>query len=267
MSQLYHNPEAVRIQSTGVPHAGAKILFYLTGTTTKTDTYEDSARGTPHDNPVVAGADGQFAPIYLDPAVTYRAYITESDDTLIKDVDPIGTPLTASDILVVDAGEKFDDTEVEAVLADIGTNYAKKTADNTFTGHITMNGKDIKMADNILERAEIKDYSITHNILTQAAEEVAVDCSTGNSFFFVLTENAEIILSNPSPDESFCQIVIRIQQDGAGGGYTVGWEGSVSWPAATAPVVTAANDAIDVIYLHTDDAGVNWFGTFSQVFG
>ena len=267
MSQLFFIPQAVRIDSTGAPHSAAKILFYLTGTTTKTDTYEDSARGTPHDNPVVAGADGQFAPIYLDPAITYRAYITESDDTLIKDVDPIGTPLTSSDILVVDSGGKFDGTEVETVLADIGTNYFKKTADNTVTGDITMNGKDIKMADNILERAEIKDYGITHVEVTQVDDSPAFDCSAANSFYILLTENVVTpALDNPSGSGTFCQIVIRVQQNDVAS-YTFAWPGSVSWPASTAPVITATNDAIDVIYLHTDDGGTNWFGTFSQVFG
>ena len=268
MSQLFHNPEAVRIDSTGTPYAGAKFNFYLTGTTTKTNTYTDSARLTPHANPVVAGADGQVAPIYLDPAITYRVYITESDDTLIKDIDPYGTPLTSSDILVVDAGTYFAGTEVETVLQDLGANYAKKSAANTWSADQTFSSADIKMADNILERAEIKDYSITHNVLTQSTGTVTCDLSTGNSFYWVLTENCTVALTNPPPTGKLGSVIIRIKQDGAGGAHTVTWPASVvGWAGGSKPVMSVGNDAVDKFTLTTDDEGTSYYGEFGQAYG
>ena len=56
MSYLFHLPQAVRVDSTGTPYALAKANFYLTTTTTETNTYTDAALGTPHANPVVASA-------------------------------------------------------------------------------------------------------------------------------------------------------------------------------------------------------------------
>ena len=266
MSQLFYIPQAVRIDSTGAPYPGAKIHFYLTGTTTDTNTYVDSARGTPSSNPVIAGSDGQFAPIYLDPAITYRAYIVDTDDVLIKDVDPIGTPLTSSDILVVDAGGYYAGTEVETVLADIGANYPKNATTETISANWTWSA-NILMADNVVERPEIKDYSLTHNVITSTSNAITADCSTGNSFYHLLTENTTFTLSNPSPTGKLCSITIRIKQDGAGGAYTVAWPGTVTWGGGSAPVMTTGNDAVDRFVLSTDDAGTSWYGEFAQAYG
>jgi hypothetical protein len=265
MSQLFHSPQYVRIDSTGTPYAGAKANFYLTGTTTRTNTYTDSARTIAHANPVVADAAGQFAAIYLVPSVTYRCVITESDDTLIDDIDPYGTPLTSSDIAVVDAGGYYAGTEVETVLADVGANYAKKSASNTWSAEQTYSAT-LNMADNILQRPEIKDFSVTHNAVTSTANAVTVDCSTGNSFYHLLTENTTITPSNPPATGKYGQVVILIQQDSAGGAYTVSWPAAVLWAAGAAPTITVSNDALDLITLSTIDAGTTWFGTFAQAF-
>ena len=266
MSQLFTLPQAVRIDTTGSPYAGAKIHFYLTGTTTDTNTYTDNARSVAHANPVIAGSDGQFAPIYLDPAITYRAYIVQSDDTLIKDTDPIGTPLTSSDIAVVDTGGYYVGTDLETVLADLGLNYAKKAVANTWTADQTFSAAALKMADNIVQQPELKDFGITHNDLTQTTGTVTCDMSTGSSFYFLLTENATIAITNPPATGTMGQLMIRIKQDGAGGAYTVTWPASVVWAAGSKPVMTVGNDAYDKFTLTTDDAGTEYYGEFGQAY-
>ena len=57
---------------------GAKIHFYLTGTTTPTDTYQASSGGSAHANPVVADSAGLFAPIYINDAILTRAVLKNS---------------------------------------------------------------------------------------------------------------------------------------------------------------------------------------------
>jgi len=265
MSQLFHLPQAVRVDSTGAPYAGAKLNFYLTTTTTRTNTYTDSARATPHANPVVADSAGQFAAIYLDPAITYRCILTDSADAQIDDIDPYGTPLTSSDILVVDSGTYFAGTEVETVLADIGLNYTRNAATETISALWTYSA-GIAMGDTVLARPEIKDFGLTHNAITSTSNAITADCSTGNSFYHLLTENTTFTLSNPAPTGKLTQIVIRIKQDGAGGAHTVTWPGTVTWGGGTAPVMTTGNDAIDKFTLTTDDAGTLWFGEFAQAY-
>lgn len=77
------------VDSVGAPIAGAKAYFYLTGTTTLTDTYTTSALSTPNTNPVIADSAGRFPPIYLDPAISYRMRIYDAADVLLIDRDPI----------------------------------------------------------------------------------------------------------------------------------------------------------------------------------
>lgn len=263
---LFTLPKAVRIDSGGSPYAGAKFHFYATGTTNDEDVYTTSALSVAHDNPVVADAEGQLAPVYLDPSKTYRCIIKQSDDTQLDDVDPVFAPTGASGIAVTDSGGYFAGTEVETILADLGANYGKKTAAGTWTADQTFSSADLKMADNLVERPEIKDFGITHNAITSTSNAITADCSTGNSFYHLLTENTTFTLSNPPASGTFGQMTIYVKQDGAGGAYTVTWPASVKWPGGTAPTITTSNDAIDQVTLTTIDGGTTWLGNFSQAY-
>ena len=265
MAQLFHLPKAVRVDSSGSPYAGAKANFYLTGTTTPTNTYQNSALSTPHANPVVADANGQFAAIYLDPDTTYRVIITDSNDVTLDDVDPITTAPAAADVSVADSGGYFADTDVEAVLQDIGANYTKNASTETITGDRTYSGANLNMADNLITRPEIKDYGITHTALTQSGATRDVDLTSGNSFAFTLTQNCTITLSNPPASGTYGRVRIRITQDGGGGAYTVTWPSGVDWSGG-APTMSTGNNAVDIFYLETDDGGTTWYGSYLQAF-
>lgn len=266
MAKLFYPPQAVRIDSGGTPYAGAKAYFYLTGTTTATDTYQDSALSTPHANPVVADSAGQWEPIYLDPSITYRVIIKTSADVTLDDVDPISAPTGASAISVTDSGGYFAGTDVETVLQDLGANYAKLSATETITANWTFSGADLLMSDNLITRPEIKDYGITHAALTQSAATRDVDLTSGNSFAFTLTQNCTITLSNPPASGTYGKVRIRITQDGAGGAYTVAWPSGVDWAGGSAPTMSTGNNAVDIFFLETDDGGTTWYGSYLQAF-
>jgi hypothetical protein len=86
---LLHDPVIRAVDDNGEPLSGAQLQFYATGTTTPQAVYSDDTQGTPLSNPVVADSGGLFAPIYLNPALTYRAQLLNSAGTLIADMDPI----------------------------------------------------------------------------------------------------------------------------------------------------------------------------------
>jgi hypothetical protein len=88
MSRIFQLPRQVPLVS-GVVSPGAKANFFLTLTTTPTDTYTDAALTTPHTNPVIADAAGVFATIYLDPDVVYKLTLDDTNDALIYTEDPI----------------------------------------------------------------------------------------------------------------------------------------------------------------------------------
>ena len=97
MSRIFQLPRQVPVVS-GAVSPGAKAHFYLTGTTTNTNTYTDAALTTPSSNPVVADAAGVFATIYLDPDIVYKLTLNDSTDSLIYTEDPIQDSLTAANI-------------------------------------------------------------------------------------------------------------------------------------------------------------------------
>lgn len=97
---LFYRGRQRILDSNGDPVSGAKLNFYLTGTTTRADTYTDSDLTTEHANPVIASSAGFVEPIYLDPTVTYKCVITTSNGVTLPDgtVDPVSSSLEASSI-------------------------------------------------------------------------------------------------------------------------------------------------------------------------
>jgi hypothetical protein len=268
MSQLFYVPQAVRVDSTGTPYGGAKAHFYLTGTTTQTDTYTDAALTTPHANPVISDSGGQFNPIYLDPAITYRCVLTESNDTQISDTDPVGQPIDGTDILIADAGGYFAATNVETVLQEVGSDFSNLGDNETRTGDLTFSGADINMADNVISRPEITDFGITHNAVTQSpVGTLTLDLTTGNSFYHLLTANVTTFnLDFPPATGTFGQATLFLQQDG-GGAYEADFSNeNCIWAGGTAPTISTGNDVLDVITFMTYDAGTTWFSNYAQAY-
>src|SRR5688572_29575185 len=72
MALLFHIPGVQPLNTSGDLEPLSTLTFSLTGTATPTDTYTDDELTVAHQNPVVANSAGYFAPIYLDPAISYR---------------------------------------------------------------------------------------------------------------------------------------------------------------------------------------------------
>lgn len=92
MSYLFYAPQFRPLSPTGEILPNAYLEFWLTGTTTDAPIYADADLQTELDHPVVANAAGEFVPIYLDPALTYRSALYNEDDVLQWDIDPLAPP-------------------------------------------------------------------------------------------------------------------------------------------------------------------------------
>lgn len=121
--------------SNGLPAAGAKLYFYLTGTTTPTTVYSDSGLTTPLSNPVVADSAGRIPAIYLNDAVTYRLVIKDRNDVQLgSTIDPYTGPL--SDDLaaaVTDATAAKNAAQTAATNASNSASAASTSASNAST--------------------------------------------------------------------------------------------------------------------------------------
>ena len=136
---LFKLPKVIAFDADGALMSGAKANFYITGTSTRQNTYTDKALSVAHDNPVVADGNGVFAPIYLDDTLNYKVDITDSLDAsltgypvddiaslsgLVVDLASTANAKGASLIGIEDAATNFLATDVEAALAEVYTDLA-----------------------------------------------------------------------------------------------------------------------------------------------
>lgn len=134
MARRLLTPFLRAIGADGLAMSGAKIYFYLTGTTTLTDSYQASSGGSAHANPVVADSGGLFASIYINDAIQTRAVLKNSAGTTILDIDPVNPAIAV-------AADSITDTELAtgAAAANLGYTPANVAGD-TFTGAVKMSG-------------------------------------------------------------------------------------------------------------------------------
>lgn len=260
----------VRVGDGIVDFGGATLEFFDFGTTDAKITFSDV--GLTIQNPliVVADDDGLFGDIFLDIQATVtlktaNAVVVYGPLDIFSPSDSV-VALAASAVSVLDTAANFTGTNVEAVLAEIATDWFELASTNTITGDATFNGADLIMDDNLIFRPLLVDYAVQHTSVSSSSNVTTLDLTTGNSFTTTLTENTTIAITNPPASGRFGEISLRIVQDGAGGAFTVSWPASVLWPSGTPPVVTVTNNAIDRATLATIDNGSEYLGGFSQAF-
>jgi hypothetical protein len=149
------------------------------------------------------------------------------------------------------------------VLQEIGADYAVLADDEDISGDWTVSGS-LNLQDNELIRPLIRDYALKTVVVTSSSNAVTLDLSQGNSFTHTLTENTTITPSNPPATDEGGSFVIKLKQDGGGGAYTVTWPSSFRWPGGTAPTMSTANDAEDIVIARTWDGGTTWYATTAQ---
>ena len=99
-NQLYPVPSRI-VDANVDASAGAKLYFYITGTTTPLTVYTTEAADVPHPSPLVANADGSLPAIWL-PTGAAKCVITDASDATLATIDPVvamaGAGSTAADI-------------------------------------------------------------------------------------------------------------------------------------------------------------------------
>lgn len=184
-----------------------------------------------------------------------------------------GTTITANTGLVPDANDGAYLGQSGTAFSDLflasGAVINFNAGDVTLTHSsdtLTLGGGNLAMADNELQRPEIKDYAIIHTTPSISSGAVTFDCANGNSFAVSLTENiTSITLSNPPASGNYGEIVIEFTQDATGSRTVAGWPASVDWPGGTAPTITTtATTGRDKVFLSTRDGGTTWLGEYSQ---
>jgi hypothetical protein len=78
--QVMPPPKFTAYDANGDPCAGCKLFSYVSGTTTKQDTYTSATLGTPNANPVILDSAGR-ATVFLDSTDSYKFVLAPATDT------------------------------------------------------------------------------------------------------------------------------------------------------------------------------------------
>ncbi len=137
----------------------------------------------------------------------------------------------------------------------INSTYFTSTA-ATLSG-LTMSGA-VACADNLVGRAEIKDYSETLQTPGAGATKT-INFEDGNTALINLEANTTIAFSNPPATGRTGSMFIEVRQDGTGS-RTLAWPASVEWPSNATPTQTATANKSDLYFVVTRDAGTTYRG-------
>ena len=121
----------------------------------------------------------------------------------------------------------------------------------------TMSGT-LQMADQIIQRPEIKDYSETYNA-SSGSGTVTLDLSTGNVFQHTASGgNVIFVFSNPPASGSGVSFTLKWIQDSSD--RTAQWPATADWAGGTAPTLTSGSGKVDMFTFVTFDEGATWYG-------
>ena len=188
---LFQDPVTTPVDAQGDPYAGAKRHFYLAGTLTPATVYADAARTTALSNPVVANASGQFVPIFLDPAVSYRTILRDASDVLLRDNDNV----TASTLTATSVGQALYPRSTSEISASVTpTAYGYPVGDIRRYGAVGDNTTDctnaIRAAVNVAAVSGAEVYIPPGRYLITAAVPLAAKVNIrGEGYASVIEAN------------------------------------------------------------------------------
>jgi len=148
-----------------------------------------------------------------------------------------------------------DDTDWSILFSGVANvNFTGPTTGYTFDN-------DIFLADNILDRAEFRDFAVTKQSVSGVAS-TTINYELGSYVILTLTADiTTLTLSNP-PATQLGSMRLRIVQDATP--RTIAWGASVKWPNnGAAPTLSAGAGAIDFVDLWTDNGGTTWYAVFN----
>jgi hypothetical protein len=88
VANRFFNPNEQFCDSAGLPYAGGTLDFYASGTSTRLNTYSDSALSIANTNPVVLDSAGRAGSVFLQ-NLAYKVTLSDVNNNLIWTEDPV----------------------------------------------------------------------------------------------------------------------------------------------------------------------------------
>lgn len=92
-----------------------------------------------------------------------------------------------------------------------------------------------------------------------ATGNFAIDLANGNVFNLTLTGNVTLSVTGATSGKA-CSFTLYLKQDGTGS-RTVTWPTGRRWAGGTAPTLSTAANAVDIVVFESLDGGTTWFGS------
>lgn len=168
-----------------------------------------------------------------------------------------GVTSSAAELNYTDGVTSAIQTQLDAKQAS--GSYETADADISKTDVAETRSASIDMADNVLQRPELKDYAETVNAISTTGGAQSIDLSLGNVVTATIATSTTTFTFTGMPATGKGGAFTLILENG--GSQTVNWPGTVDWAAATQPTLTAAG--FDVLTFTTVDGGLIWYGIAS----
>lgn len=128
------------------------------------------------------------------------------------------------------------------------------------TGLVVNDSDTLQMADNIIERPELKDYGVTHNAQSSVSGAATINLENGNSQKIVVTGNITSMDMQNWPASGIDGSLILYVEQGGTGSYTIVWDTAIDWPGGVAPTISTAVGSMDIYAFRSIDGGTTIYG-------
>ena len=235
---------AMTVSLDYAPPNAAALLVFIDGVRQDTTAYTLSGTSMTFTGTVPSGTNNVQV-VHLGLAVDVG---TPGDGTVTSAKIADGTIVNAD----VNASAAIADTKISlgTAIQAYDANTAKTDVSQTWSA--TQN-----LADQIVQRPEMKDYAETVNAIGSIGGGTQdIDLESGNVVTGTVdTSTTTFTFSNPPASGKAGSFTLILTN---GGSQTVNWPASVDWAGGTAPTLTTAG--VDVLTFTTVDAGTIWYG-------
>lgn len=173
--------------------SGWKLDFFITGTSTRKDTFSDNALTVANTNPVVADSSGRFGDIFLEDG-TYKVVLKDDLDVVKWTADPVTGSLgtggevdakTAAYTVVTGDASKLINMDATTGALTV-TLLAAATATNGFEVSVKKTDSSANAVTIDGNGAETIDGATTH-VLTNQNDNATLRCNGSNWFVVART--------------------------------------------------------------------------------
>lgn len=140
-------------------------------------------------------------------------------------------------------------------LQEVTDEAASTTVLSTFSGGIAM-------ADSVLDRSRIKDYSVESDAEVVSSNTVTLTYTDGPAFEIDLeaaTGTVAITVTGGPPSGTFGEIIVKVQQDSTADRVLTWAGGTFIWTGGAIIDPKTGSDAITIYYMQTWNGGTTWY--------